>query len=237
MLPVLRQRLRRFATRFLFNLLVLVVAAIALDSQIVLQRYELEMADLKAPAAMIFSYAVSQAGTTAIEQRHRIYRSGLNVRDETIAVDGETLRPKIVRISRREDRYDIMRLAPRGSGYAMLLLREIPNGTHVDYEYETTPLRRSGAFTVTRVVIDGLTFLPRRITFRTASASASGEGEMRFVKSGAYCVPIGATVEASENGKPARERITWSDYRFPPSLPPSTFIGPKPLPTATLPPI
>ena len=34
-------------------------------------------------------------------------------------------------------------------------------------------------------------------------------------------------------GKPARELITWSDYRFPASLPPSTFQPPEPLPHAT----
>lgn len=221
----------------MLNFLALVLAAVSLDSQIVLQRYELEMADLKSPPAMIFSYAVSQAGSTAIEQRHRIYRSGLNVRDETIAVDGETLKPKIVRISRRENRYDVARLAPRSSGYTMLFVREIPNGAHVDYEYETTPIRRSSAFAVTRLVVDGATFLPRSITFRTAGSTASGEGVLRFVKSGAYCVPTVASVEATVNGKPARERIVWSDYRFPPSLPSSTFVGPRPLPTATLPPI
>ncbi len=213
------------------------IGASPLDSQIVLQRYELELGDLKAPRAVIFSYAVSQEGATAIEQRHRIYRSGLSVRDETLTDNGETLRPKIVRITHREDRYDILRLAPRTAAYTLLFLRPIRRGTTLDYEYEATPIRNGAAFSVTRIVIDGTDFLPRTIAFHTAGANASGDGELEYARTGGYWVPVAASVGAIVNGKPARERITWSDYRFPPSLPPSTFIAPKPLPTATLPPI
>jgi hypothetical protein len=48
-------------------------------------------------------------------------------------------------------------------------------------------------------------------------------------------MPVVAAATAQVGGKPARERITWSDYRFPQSLPPSTFQPPQPLPQATLP--
>lgn len=215
--------------------LMFAVAAL-LDSQVVLQRYELELASLKTPPALIFNYAVSQEGGVTIEQRHTIYRSGLNVRDETTTVNGETLKPKVVRIAQRPDRYDVTKLAPRADAYTMLFLRVVRDGTHMDYEYEATPLR-AGAFAATRVVIDGLSFLPKTIGFRTAGASATGTGELQFARSQGYWVPIAATVTASVNGKPARERISWSGYRFPPSLPPSTFVAPKPLPTVSLPPI
>jgi hypothetical protein len=212
------------------------LAAAILDSQVVLQRYELEISQIKAPAASIFSYTVSQEGSVAIEQRHRIYRSGVKVRDETIAVDGETLKPKVVKITQRDDKYFITNIAPRTANYTLLFLRPIRDGAHVDYEYEATALRAS-AFVVTKVLIDGETFLPKSISFRTAAGTASGTGVIQYVRSSAYWVPIAATVEATVNGKAARERIAWSDYRFPPSLPPSTFVAPKPLPTASLPPI
>lgn len=212
------------------------LAAAILDSQVVLQRYEFEMSQIKAPVATIFSYTVSQEGPVAIEQRHRIYRSGGSVRDETIAVDGETLKPKVVKIAHRDDRYDIARVAPRSANYTFLFLRPIRDGAHVDYEYEATALR-AGPFVVTRVVIDGLSFLPKTISFRTAAGSASGTGVLQYARSTSYWVPIAASVEATMGGKAARERIAWSNYRFPPSLPPSTFVAPKPLPTASLPPI
>ena len=209
-----------------------------LDSQIVLQRYELELGDLKAPKAMIFSYTVSQAGPSDIEQRHVIYRSGLDVRDETIAVDGVPLKPKVVRISQREDRYDVLKLAPRTSTYSMLFLRAVPDGSHLDYVYEATPLvAPASGFTVERLTIDGESYLPRVVGFRTAGATARGNGKLEYAKMGAYCVPIAASVDAVIEGKPAREHIAWGGYRFPSSLPASTFIAPKPLPHATLPPI
>jgi hypothetical protein len=208
-----------------------------LDSQIVLQRYELELGDLQPPKTMIFSYLVSQLGTTDIEQRHRIYRSGLDVRDETLAVNGIELRGKHVTFARRVDRYAVERLAPRISTYAMLFLRTVRDGSHVDYVYQATPLVQSADFVVTGITIDGLSYLPREIDFRTASANAHGHGKLVYGKSDKYWVPMYVTVEATVDGKPARERIVWSDYRFPKTLPVSTFAAPKPLPAASLPPV
>lgn len=218
-------------------LLLFGVAPATLDSQIVLQRYELEMGDVQAPKAMIFTYSVSQLGTTDLEQRHVIYRSGLRVRDETISVDGIPLKPKIVNFGRREDRYAIGRLAPRGASYAMLFVKTQRDGAHLDYRYDVTPLGSPAGFVVTGLVIDGVSFLPHEIDFSTASGAAHGHGMLVYGKSDKYWVPFYVSVEASVNGKSARERILWGDYRFPPALPASTFIPPKPLPHATLPPI
>ena len=212
-------------------------APVSLDSQIVLRRYELEMGDVQAPKAMIFTYSVSQLGKTDIEQRHVIYRSGLRVRDETISVDGIPLKPKIVNFGQREDRYAIARLAPRSASYAMLFVKTQRDGAHLDYRYDVTPLASASGFVITGLVIDGLSFLPREIDFTTASETAHGHGALVYGKSDKYWVPFYVSVEASVNGKPARERIMWGDYRFPPALPASTFVPPKPLPHATLPPI
>lgn len=209
-----------------------------IDSQIALERYELELSSLKTPKAMIFSYTVSQAGALSIEQRHRIYRSGARVRDETLAVDGAPLAHKIVRISQRPDRYQVGRLAPRLSQYTMLFLRTVRDGSHLDYLYEARPLiASSSGFFATSVTIDGETFLPRTIGFRTSDGTITGTGQLQYVKSGGYWVPALASIEATVKGKPTRERITWGDYRFPPSLPESTFRAAKPVPAPTLPPI
>jgi len=213
-----------------------VPAPAPIDSQIALERYELEMSSIKQPKAMIFTYTVSQAGANSIEQRHQVYRSGTSVRDETLTVDGTPLTRKVVTISRRPDRYDVTRVAPRASAYTMLFLRAVRDGSHFDYMYEAKPLIPSeNGFVVTGLTIDGATYLPRTIVFRASAGDTTGTGELQYAKSSEYWVPFTATVEADIKGKTTRERITWSDYRFPRSLPPSTFVGPKPLPQATLP--
>jgi hypothetical protein len=208
-----------------------------LDSQIVLERYELEMTDLAQPKSMIFTYNISQAGPTNIEQQHRLYRSGIQVRDETISVDGQPLKDKVVRIERREDRYAIERVAPRPAEYELVFLHAIKRGGHYDYEYEATPLGPwLGGFAVTRMIVDGLRDLPRTIYFRTSAANARGEGEIDYGPASGHWVPLAATVDATVRGKPARERIVWSDYSFPKELPPSTFHTARPLPRITHPP-
>jgi hypothetical protein len=229
----------RAALAALLTIFALIGAAapVSLDSQLVLSRYELEMNDLQTPKAMIFSYNVSQIGSTDIEQRHVIYRSGLNVRDETIAVDGIPLKPKIVAFGKRADRYAIANLAPRASVYTMLFIKAVRSGEHLDYRYELTPISPRDGFVATGLVVDGISFLPREIDFSTSSGAGHGHGMLVYGKSDTYWVPVYATVEAIVNGKPARERIAFGDYRFPAALPPSTFVPPKPLPHATLPPI
>jgi hypothetical protein len=207
-----------------------------LDSQTVLERYALEMGDLQTPKVMIFTYSISQLGLSDIEQRHVIYRSGLDVRDETIAVDGIPLKPKIVTFGERVDRYAIARLAPRSASYAMLFVKTQRDGAHLDYRYDLTPLAPMSGFVITGLVIDGVSYLPRELDFRTASPSAHGHGTLVYGKADGYWMPLYVSVEASVNGKEARESIVWGDYRFPPTLPASTFIPPQPLPHATLPP-
>jgi hypothetical protein len=209
-----------------------------LDSQYVLQRYALALAVAPAPKLVVFDYTISQAGLGNIEQRHQLYRSGLSVRDETLAADGATLHQKTVRIEQREDRYAVDRLAPRTDTYQMLFLRAVRDGSHTDYVYDTTPiLHQTTGMWVEQVTIDGVRFLPKRVRFHSEGETAKGKGEVEYAAVGKYWLPVVATVDATVYGKPARERIAWSDYRFPPSLPSSTFLAPQPLPLASLPPI
>jgi hypothetical protein len=219
------------------TLLLLGATPLALDSEYVLQRYALALDAVAVPKAVVFTYAVSQAGPSNIEQRHVIYRSGLDVRDETIAIDGVALHRKIVHIARRSDRYAVSTLAPRTDAYQLLFLHTVRDGHHLDYVYEATPLARQGDASIDRVTIDGASYLPRSLHFTTSTAEAHGTGTIEYAPAGKYWVPVLATVDATVDGKPARERITWTDYRFPEGLPDSTFEAAHALPVPTLPPL
>jgi hypothetical protein len=205
------------------------------DSQYVLQRYALAVAALTSPRAVVYSYTVSQVGPSNIEQHHQIYRSGTAVRDETLSVDGIPLSRKIVRFSHREERYTAQRFAPRTEAYELLFVGTAKDGRHLDYVYEATPLNKAPGTWIDRVTIDGVNFLPRKVHFHSVDLDVSGSGEIEFAPFGKYWMPVTVSAEARVKGKPARERIVWNDYRFPQSLPPSTFAAPEPLPQATFP--
>lgn len=211
-------------------------SAAQLDSQYVLQRYTLALETEPTPKAVIFDYSVSQVGPSNMDERHTIYRSGLDVRDETISLDGNALHRKVVRILHHADRYAVQAIAPRSDDYELLFVGTSKDGHHVDYTYEATPLLKTATTAaVERVTVDGIKFLPRTIVFRTGEASVRGNGRIEYAQFGKYWMPVSASIVAVVDGKPARERITWSAYRFPGSLPASTFVAPKPLPRPTLP--
>ena len=202
----------------------------ALDSSYVLERYARALDSLKAPHAAIFQYAVSQEGPNNLEQRHQVYRSGIDVRDETISIDGAAIRPKVVRFGEREDRYAIARIAPRASSYGFIFLRTAKNGARTDYLYETTPLEPgTTGFLVSGVAIDSKTFLPHVVRFTSSSGVASAAGAIEYASLEGYVVPVAVNVAANLGGKPAREHLSFGAYRFPPSLPASTFVPPQPL--------
>jgi hypothetical protein len=207
-----------------------VSTAVPLDSQYVLQRYAIAIQAVPTPKNVVFTYSVSQAGPSNIEQRHQIYRSGSNVRDELLAVDGLALARKRVKFARRDNRYSVDRLAPRTDAAQVLFIASEKVGRQYQYTYEVTALdKQSGAY-VDRMTIDGTTFLPRRLHFHTIAGEARGTGEVVYAPFGKYWMPVMASVDATVGVHPARERITWADYRFPETLPPSTFQAPKPLP-------
>jgi len=208
----------------------LAAAPHAFDSQYVLQRYAAAVEAVPPPKTVIYSYTVSQVGPSNIEQHHRIYRSGSAVRDETLSVDGISLGRKVVRFSHHIERYTVARFAPHTSAYELLFLGLVRDGHHFDYQYEATPLSHPADAWIDRVTIDGVRFLPRSVHFRSVGLGATGSGEIVFAPYGKFWMPVIANAQARVNGKPAREHIVWSDYRFPDSLPPSTFTQPEPLP-------
>ena len=207
-----------------------------MDSQLVLQNYARALDTLKTPPALIFQYAVSQEGPSNLDQRHQVYRRGVEVRDETLAADGAPLKPKLVRFGEREDRYAVGRVAPRAANYAFIFLKAVKNGARTDYLYETQPLEPVGSgFAVTGVAIDSRTFLPHVVRFKAGSGTVAGTGAIEYAPLGGYVVPVAASVAATLDGKPAREHISFGAYRFPPTLPSSTFAPPPPLLHATPP--
>jgi hypothetical protein len=206
-----------------------------LDSQAVLEQYAARLLTAELPKTLVFTYSVSQAGPQMLEQMHRVYRSGDLVRDETLQIDGQTLKIKITRIARYRNRYTLETLAPRMTAYAFLFVRTVRSGSAYSYIYRAVPLGATAAFIVEGVTIDGRSYLPSEIRFRTRSGAISGAGAVSFGKSGKYWVPSTVTVQATIAGKPARERITFMSYQFPRSLPKSTFQSPRPLPKPALP--
>jgi len=199
---------------------------VQLDSQLVLGRYLAALGSVKQPPYVVFSYRVSQAGAHNIEQTHRIFRGGSKERDETVSVEGDPV--KTVQVVAVDDRYAVGRLAPRTGAYTFLFLQTRRHGKHLDYVYATEPLTPSN-FTMNEVVVDGESYLPSLIRFTSVARGVHASGSIAYAKAGRYWMPIVATAAASIGGHPTRERLAWSGYSFPSSLPPATFIQPKAL--------
>lgn len=203
-----------------------------LASNTVLLRYAAALALLPRPKVISFDYTVEQLGLRNLEQTHRVYRSGLRERDETVLVDGYTLtRPAIRIFTNRTYRYDIASVAPAPGAYAFAFAGVVRASGGYGYVYRTAP-RAAGSFAVSEVEIDGRTFLPSVVRFRIAGGGARGSGSLRYGRSEGYWVIREAQVNAHvTSGTNAHERILWSNYQYPAALPPSTFQAPRPLAT------
>jgi len=196
----------------------------SLAPALVLARYAHALAMLRRPRSVSFQYSVEQLGLRNLEQTHRVYRSGLRERDETLAADGQSLPiPSIRIIENRMDRYDILAVAPRPSAYAFTFVARNRRA----YVFKTVP-RSPRAFMIDSVEIDRTTFLPAVVRFAIAGNGARGAGELRYGSADRYWVVRQAQVTAHlTDGSRAHERIAWSGYQFPSSLPPSTFEMPR----------
>jgi hypothetical protein len=196
----------------------------------VLEQYRIALAGLKEPRVFAVEYAVQQTGTRALDQTHRIFRSGIDERDETLAVNGARSKYPVVRIfHRRPYRYTVAALAPKPSAYDFVYAGPHRDGKHVDYVFDLVPKGKPPALAFTRVVIDGVTFLPQSVAF--ATAQRAGSGTVTFAKADKYWVARSASAQANVGGGVAREQIAFSRWRFPGALPRSTFAAPRPLPT------
>ena len=205
-----------------------------LEPDVVVARYARTVRTYRAPQRASFSYTVEQDGPRGLDQTHRIYRSGNDERDETIAVEGRSLpRPTIRIFHGRRDRYALARLAPLRDRYVFTYAGTVPIGRHLGYRF-TTRAKRPAPFTVEAVVIDGVRFLPVSLDFTSRSNRMKGRGSIQFTAIDRYCVPLFATALMRDARRPTRERIAWFSYRFPTSLPRSTFSTPRTVRTSPI---
>ena len=211
-----------------------------IESTAVVANYAAALAELRRPKTLSFEYTVEQLGPRNLEQRHRVYRSGLRERDETLVVDGYKLtRPTIRILANRTDRYDVAAIAPKPAGYRFAFVGAQTNAGRTLYTF-ATHRREPGAFAVSEVTVDGRTFLPATIRFKIEGANAKGTGELQYGRSEAYWLVHQAQVNVKlPHGATAHERIRWTNYQFPLSLPPATFEAPRvtqsPLPALATP--
>jgi len=219
----------------LLGVLVLVAPAKApvpvreLPPEVVLLRYAAALAELSAPKAVSFDYTLEQTGRRARVETHRIFRSGLDERDEILSSEGRPLTAPIIRIFRgRRDRYTVAALAPRLEQYDFTYAGPHRDGHHIDYVFRLDA-KKPGPFTLTEVVIDGLKFLPHTVRFTTSANG--GSGSVSFDGFERWWVATAARARAKVEGGISTEHLTFHAYRFPTSLPPSTFAVPRPLPT------
>lgn len=194
-----------------------------LTSADVLTEYTLALTRFTPPPAQIFEYSVEQAGSHGLAQSHRVYRTALNERDETLSIDGRRLPRPAVRISRgRPDHYDLLAVAPRPGPYTFIYARVQFVGGRREFVFRTES-QTGGAFAVDSIAIETETFLPTTIRFHVTTGTTKASGQLTFGRSERYWVIHEASVTARSGKATARERIRWGAYQFPPTLPPSTF--------------
>ena len=198
-----------------------------LPPEAVLEKYHTAISNVAHPRNVSFEFSVEQLGLRNMEQTHRIYRSGLDERDETLVVDGYHLKAPSVRIiSNRTNRYEIDRVAPSINAYQFTFASAINESDAYGYFF-TTQARGDTAYAITQIEVDGKTYLPRTVRFKIAGGGVHGSGILTYGPVGGYWVVLAAEVSAHlANGSIAHEALHWSNYSFPKSLPPSTFQVP-----------
>ncbi|HEY4439730.1 MAG TPA: hypothetical protein VGN14_04710 [Candidatus Elarobacter sp.] len=201
----------------------------------IVARYESAVAALNEPRTFTVEFTLEQSGNRTVDQTHRIFRVAGDERDETLAVNGtKAVRPSVRIFHGRPYRYAATKLAPRTAQYAFTFLGPRKNGHHVDYVFRVEPKVPSARFAFTQVEIDGITYLPSAVTF---SGGPGTTGSVTFAKSDRYWVATSANASAKTPGGTTHERLTFTNWKFPKTLPKSTFAAAKPLPTsAPLPP-
>lgn len=201
-----------------------------LAPETVLARYRAALAALHEPRVFAVEYTLQQTGTRSLEQTHRIFRRGADERDETLAVNGIRSSAPVIRIFRgRPYRYTVAALAPKPAVYDFVYLGPHREGKHVDYVFSLSPKGVAPDFAFTSLAIDGLSFLPQSVSFTERAHTA--RGNVTFAKADRYWVARTASAQASVRGGVAHEQLAFQHWRFPKSLPSSTFAMPRPLPT------
>lgn len=200
-----------------------------ITSSTVLAKYAEALVVYRTPPVLSFEYTVDQTGARDIQQAHRVFRSGNSQRDELLSVDGKKLDPPTVHIFLgRRNRYTVEALAPRPSAYTFRYVGPVRDGRHTNSVFATTAIN-PGPSVVREVTIDGVTFLPTKIRFTTTARK--GSGNVTFGRVQKYWLPLSASATATYAKLGAEEHISFYRYRFPVTLPPSTFAKPRPFPS------
>lgn len=194
----------------------------AMDAAAVLARYRTNIAMYRTPPIMSFTYTIDQVGDHGLSQTHLMYRSGLMVRDETIALGSMHVRPHIHIYRSRVPHYAVENVAPREPLYQFAYLGTHSEGSEKLYDYLVSTPRKYG-FIVTKVSIDGTRCLPAAIDFRTRNGAMQGEGTLRYAAADDAWVITEAAAAGHGMRHALREHLVFSDYHFPGSLPPATF--------------
>lgn len=182
---------------------------------------------VKAPPAYTFQYAFAHHGARPVASEHQIFREGPRERDEILEFNGEKLTHPEVRIfAQHRDPYAVTALAPRTDAYAFTYGGAMKQGRNVVYVFNVFA-RGTPNYEVTRMLVDGTTFLPVEIEFRAKAGAVVGTGKVAYAKADRYWMPQSASARAQINGTLETENIAWSHYQFYPSLPTSTFAEPR----------
>ncbi|MGH7327325.1 MAG: hypothetical protein ACREJX_03135 [Polyangiaceae bacterium] len=193
-----------------------------------LAKYTKALEAVKLPPAYTCGYTVSHQGAAPVETEHQLFREAGRERDEIIAYNGEKLSHPEVRIfARRRDPYAVTFLAPRLSEYTFTYVEAVRHGRTVNYVFKTAAAHGTPNYEVTRVTVDGASFLPLEIVFRAKRGTTIGTGRISYEKADRFWMPTFASARAQVNGLLETERIDWTRYQFYPSLPPSTFAAPS----------
>ena len=192
-----------------------------------IERYRAALAALPPLKDMVFQYSESRSGPTrTLVELHRVYRriDGAE-RNETIAVNGETVVPAIVRYSTRHDwPYDVRAFAVSADEYDLLPIGpKLVNGKRA---YGISTVRTTaGDFSVTGVFLDETAWLPLRETFSVSGSGCTGTGSINFGRAGRTWLPTSTQVSCTvgSGGATFKESIAFSSFTFPPSLPPDIF--------------
>jgi len=201
--------------------------ALLLAPESVLAKYAQALDALKSPAAYIFEYTFAHHGSHPQEIEHRVFRQGAHERDELIGVNGEKLsHPEIHVFLQHHDPYNVAALAPRPEAYVFTYAGEGKRGHNLVYVFNAFA-RGTPRYEVTRLVLDGKSFLPLQLDYRATVGDVVGTGTVIFARTDGYWMPQSATARAEVNGDLQTERIDWARYQFYSDLPPSTFAEPR----------